>query len=61
MPSFRLRRDEFGAMLRELTIAEGFTVKPTNDAAITLGVPATTSDTQAKTVNTGDGKAELTN
>ena len=61
MPSFRLRRNDFGAMLRELTIAEGFTVKPTNDAAITLGVPATTSDTQAKTVDTGDGKAELTN
>ena len=60
MPSFRLRRNDFGAMLRELTIAEGFTVKPTNDASITVGVPATT-DTQAKTVNTGDGKAELTN
>ena len=60
MPSFRLRRDDFGAMLRELTIAEGFTVKPTNDASITVGVPATT-DTIAKTVNTGDGKAELTN
>jgi hypothetical protein len=60
MPSFRLRRDDFGAMLRELTIAEGFTVKPTNDASITVGVPATT-DTLAKTVNTGDGKAELTN
>ena len=60
MPSFRLRRNDFGAMLRELTITEGFTVKPTNDASITVGVPATT-DTQAKTVNTGDGKAELTN
>jgi hypothetical protein len=60
MPSFRLRRSDFGAMLRELTIAEGFTVKPTNDASITVGVPATT-DTLAKTVNTGDGKVELTN
>ena len=60
MPSFRLRRDEFGAMLRELTITEGFTVKPTNDATVNVGVPATT-DTQARTVNTGDGKAELTN
>ena len=60
MPSFRLRRDDFGAMLRELTITEGFTVKPTNDASITVGVPATT-DTQAKTINTGDGKVELTN
>ena len=60
MPSFRLRRNDFGAMLRELTITEGFTVKPTNDASITVGVPATT-DTQAKTVNTGDGIAELTN
>ena len=49
-----------GAILRELTITEGFTVKPANDASITVGVPATT-DTQAKTVNTGDGKAELTN
>jgi hypothetical protein len=48
-------------MLRELTIAEGFTMKPTNDAAINLGVPATTPDTQAKTIHTGDGKAELTN
>ena len=60
MPSFRLRRNDFGAMLRELTITEGFTVKPTNDASITVGVPATT-DTLAKTVNTGDGKVELTN
>jgi len=60
MPSFRLRRDDFGAMLRELTITEGFTVKPTNDASIIVGVPATT-DTQAKAVNTGDGKVELTN
>ena len=60
MPSFRLRRNDFGAMLRELTITEGFTVKPTNDASITVGVPATT-DTQAKTINTRDGKVELTN
>ena len=60
MPSFRLRRNDFGAMRRELTITEGFTVKPTNDASITVGVPATT-DTLAKTVNTGDGKVELTN
>ena len=60
MPSFRLRRSDFGAMLRELTITEGFTVNPTNDASFTVCVPATT-DTQAKTINTGDGKVELTN
>jgi len=47
-------------MLRELTITEGFTVKPTNDATVNVGVPATT-DTQATTINTGDGKVELTN
>jgi hypothetical protein len=61
MPSFRLRRDEFGAMLREITITEGFTVKPTNDAAITVGVPVITDDTQAQTTTSGDGKIELTN
>ena len=61
MPSFRLRRDDFGCMLREITITEGFTVKPTNDAAITVGVPVITDDTQATTINTGDGKVELTN
>jgi hypothetical protein len=59
MPSFRLRRDDFGSMLREITITEGFTVKPTNDATITVGVPATTDDTQAQTTTSGDGKIEL--
>lgn len=59
MATFRLRRTDYGAILREGTISGGFTLKLASDATITVGTPATTDDTQAKTVTTGDGKARL--
>ncbi len=60
MPKFRLRRTDYGATLRDSTVsAGGFYVRGTTDVTITVGTPATTDDTQAITVNTGDGKVEL--
>ena len=60
MPRFRLRRTDYGATLRDSTVsAGGFFVRGTADVTITVGTPATTDDTQATTINTGDGKVEL--
>ena len=57
MPKFVLRRSDYGATLRDTSIS--FQVRSSTDATITVGTPATTDDTQANTINTGDGKVEL--
>ena len=60
MPKFRLRRTDYGTTLRDTSVsAGGFYVRSTADVTITVGTPATTDDTQAVTINTGDGKVEL--
>ena len=60
MPKFVLRRSDYGATLRDTSISAGtFQLRSSTDVTITVGTPVTTDDTQANTINTGDGKAEL--
>ena len=60
MPKFRLRRTDYGATLRDTSISAGsFTLRSSTDVTITVGTPVTTDDTQANTINAGDGKVEL--
>jgi hypothetical protein len=60
MPKFRLRRSDYGATLRDTSISAGaFILRSSTDVTITVGTPATTDDTQANTINSGDGKVEL--
>jgi hypothetical protein len=60
MPKFRLRRTDYGATLRDTSISAGsFTLRSSTDVTITVGTPVTTDDTQANTINSGDGKVEL--
>jgi hypothetical protein len=60
MPKFGLRRSDYGATLRDTTVSAGpFKLRSSADVTITVGTPATTDDTQANTVNAGDGKVEL--
>jgi len=60
MPKFVLRRSDYGATLRDTSVSAGaFQLRSSTDVTITVGTPATTDDTQANTIHTGDGKAEL--
>ena len=60
MPKFVLRRSDYGATLRDTSISAGsFQLRSSTDVTITVGTPATTDDTQANTINSGDGKVEL--
>ena len=60
MPKFVLRRSDYGATMRDTSISAGaFQLRSSTDVTITVGTPATTDDTQANTINAGDGKVEL--
>ena len=60
MPKFVLRRSDYGAILRDTSVSAGtFQLRSSTDVTITVGTPVTTDDTQANTINTGDGKVEL--